>query len=163
MKKAERPGKLKPVEVSQISPTDITNKETKMKSLAVAAGNNSKANNSIEGQSKDPMATDKVMIVLDKFKVETEFFELVELEFGEIYPFLLEDAEYSPQDLVGEPLWNDLTSLAQRQAISCLKHLATLPGARLTDLANGCFLPATGRGSNGAATLRTTSAMNSHQ
>ncbi len=138
MKKAERPGKLKPVDVSQISPTDITNKETKMKSLAVAAGNNSKANNSIEGQSKDPMATDKVMIVLDKFKVETEFFELVELEFGEIYPFLLEDAEYSPQDLVGEPLWNDLTSLAQRQAISCLKHLATMPGVPLIDVSCPC-------------------------
>jgi hypothetical protein len=78
------------------------------------------------------------MIVLDKFKVETEFFELVELEFGEIYPFLLEDAEYSPQDLVGEPLWNDLTSLAQRQAISCLKHLATMPGVPLIDVSCPC-------------------------
>jgi hypothetical protein len=138
MKKAERPGKLKPVEVSQISPTDITNKETKMKSLAVAASNNGKANNSIEVQSKDPMPADEVMIVLNKFKVETEFFELVESEFSEIYPFLLEDAEYSPQDLVGEPLWNDLTSLAQRQAISCLKHLATMPGVPLIDVSCPC-------------------------
>jgi hypothetical protein len=134
MKKAERPGKLKPVEVSQISPADITNKETKMKSLAVAASNNSKANNRIEVQSKDPMPADEVMIVLNKFKVETDFFELVESEFSEIYPYLLEGVEYSAQDLVGEPLWNDLIFLAQRQAIYCLKHLATMPGAHLVDL-----------------------------
>lgn len=77
------------------------------------------------------------MVLLDKFKVETEFFELVESEFYEIYPLLLEDAEYTPLDLIGEPLWADLTEIAQRQAIHCLKHLATLPGARLIDVSCG--------------------------
>ena len=134
MKKAERPGKLKPVEVSQTSTTETTNKETKMKSPAIAASNNGKANNRIEVQSKDPMPADEVMIVLNKFKVETDFFELVESEFSEIYPYLLEGVEYSAQDLVGEPLWNDFIFLAQRQAIYCLKHLATMPGAHLVDL-----------------------------
>lgn len=138
MKKEVKPSKLSPVETRQTSTTETANKETKMKSPAVTASNNSKAKSSIEVQANDPVNADEVMILLDKFKVETEFFELVEFEFSEIYPFLLEDAEYSPQDLIGEPLWHDLTGLAQRQAISCLKHLATMPGVPLIDVSCSC-------------------------
>ena len=102
-------------------------------------------------------------VVLDKFLVDTMMLQTVQSILEDIFPSLMQGAEYKAEDLVGSELWADWTPLGQRQAHLCLKHLATLPGARLTDLANGCFLPATGRGSNGAATLRTTSAMNSHQ
>ena len=104
-----------------------------MKSLSTAANKNQPAI-SVAIKSDNPVAPSDVMILLNKVKVETEFFELVEFEFSEIYPFLLEHAEYSPQDLIGEPLWNDLTGLAQRQAIFCLKHLASLPDVPLVDV-----------------------------
>lgn len=133
MKKVEKPSKLNPVETRKPSVTATTNKETKMKSLSIAANKNHQANN-IAIKTDAPMTADDNMILLAKFKVETEFFELVESEFGEIYPFLLEDVAYTPQDLIGEPLWNDLTGLAQRQAIFCLKHLATMPDAPLVDV-----------------------------
>ena len=78
-----------------------------------------------------PTPAHDTMILLDKFKVDTEFFELVESRFEEIYPALLAHVDYTPVDLIGEPLWADLTGLAQRQAVHCLSHLATLAGARL--------------------------------
>lgn len=91
-------------------------------------------NDSVDTEFDDPMNPNGTMVLLDKFKVETDFFELVEFEFNEIYPFLLAHAEYTPVDLIGEPLWVDLSGLAQRQAIHCLKHLATLPDAGLIDV-----------------------------
>lgn len=134
MKKVEKPSKLNPVETRKTSATDTTNKDPKMKSLSIAVNKNPQANGTVAIKPEPPVKADDVMILLDRFKVETEFFELVESEFSEIYPYLLENVEYSPQDLIGEPLWNDLISLAQRQAIFCLKHLATLPDAPLVDV-----------------------------
>lgn len=89
---------------------------------------------SVDTKFDDPINPNGTMVLLGKFKVETDFFELVEFEFNEIYPFLLAHAEYTPVDLIGVPLWVDLSGIAQRQAIHCLKHLATLPGARLIDV-----------------------------
>ena len=63
-------------------------------------------------------------VLLDKYVVETEFFDTVECNFWEIYPHLLEDAEYAPEDLCGEELWNELSEIGQRLAVLCLKHLA---------------------------------------
>lgn len=77
------------------------------------------------------------MILLDKFKIETGFYELIKSAMTEIQPFLLPHVEYSPIELIGEPLWADLTSIAQRQGVLCLKHLATLPNASLLD-ESGC-------------------------
>jgi hypothetical protein len=74
------------------------------------------------------------MVVARKLKVHPDFYEVVDGNFEEILPFLLETAEYSPVDLLGEPLWTELTSVGQRQAIFCLRHMATLPGARLLEL-----------------------------
>jgi hypothetical protein len=108
-----------------------------MKSLSTASNKNRKAK-IVETHTNGAVTPTDVMILLDKFKVETGFFELVEFEFSEIYPLLLEDTEYSPRDLIGEPLWNDLTSLAQRQAIHCLRHLATLDDAPLIDVSCPC-------------------------
>lgn len=83
------------------------------------------------------------MVLLGKFKVESGLLELVEFEFNEIQPHLLKNVEYTPQDLIGEPLWADLTGLAQRQAIFCLKHLATQPNSPLIDVSGpGCGLTA---------------------
>jgi hypothetical protein len=64
------------------------------------------------------------MVVLDKFRVETLYFELIESLFQDIYPALLEDVDYTAQELCGEELWADLTSGGKREAIFCLRHLA---------------------------------------
>lgn len=78
------------------------------------------------------------MLLLDKFVVDTEFFDLVESEFQDIFPFLLVEVDYTPAELIGEPLWADLSALAQRQAIHCLQHLATLDDVPLCDVSCPC-------------------------
>ena len=96
---------------------------------------------SIDSRSISHLESQDFMVLLDKFKVETEFFQFVASHLYEIYPTLLKYAEYTPLDLIGEPLWADLTGLAQRQAIFCLKHLATLPDSPLIDVSSpGCGL-----------------------
>jgi len=73
-------------------------------------------------------------IVLDKFAVDTMLFELVEEKFNDILPWLLEAVEYTPEELIGYEWWTELTTLSKRQAHLCLKHLATLPDTRLSDM-----------------------------
>jgi hypothetical protein len=73
-------------------------------------------------------------IVRDKFLVETDFFDSIELQFNEIYPALMEEVDYSPQDLCGDAFWADLSDLGQRLAVHCLQHLATLPDVPLLDM-----------------------------
>jgi hypothetical protein len=63
-------------------------------------------------------------LLLDKFIVETDFLAIIEGNFQEIYPHLLEDTEYTPEDLCGEAFWDGLSELGQRLALLCLKHLA---------------------------------------
>jgi hypothetical protein len=72
-------------------------------------------------------------VVLGKFKVDSMLLESVQRNFNDILPNLIEGATYTAEDLVGAALWADWTHEAQRQAHLCLQHLATLPGARLTD------------------------------
>lgn len=87
----------------------------------------------------DEAATpDDTMVLLDKFMVDTEFFDLVESEFQDIYPFLLAEVDYTPAELIGEPFWADMSALAQRQAIHCLQHLATLDDVPLCDVSCPC-------------------------
>lgn len=64
---------------------------------------------------------------------------MVKFAFTEIHPFLLEHTEYLPQDLIGEPLWADLTGIAQRKAIFCLKHLARMDDVPLVDVSLPVF------------------------
>jgi hypothetical protein len=64
------------------------------------------------------------MIALGKFKIDTGYFELIESKFEDIYPVLLEDVAYTPEELCGEELWADLTGGGQRQAVFCLRHMA---------------------------------------
>lgn len=66
----------------------------------------------------------KGIVLLNKYIVEADFFDSVERNFQEIYPHLLEDAEYAPEDLCGEAFWEGLSELDQRLALLCLKHLA---------------------------------------
>jgi hypothetical protein len=82
-------------------------------------------------------------VLLNKFAVDSTMLETVQCNFNEILPSLMEGVEYTAEDLVGDELWADLTNLGQRHAHLCLKHLATLPGARLAALS----------GTNGAATF----------
>lgn len=87
-----------------------------------------------EGVEFDPMNSEGTTILLDKFSVETELFDIVESLFMDIYPSTLEGIEYSPQDLCGEEFWADMTSVGKRQTVLCLKHLATLPDVPLCDV-----------------------------
>jgi hypothetical protein len=75
-------------------------------------------------------------LVLKKFLVDSNFLYLVTASFNEILPCLLEGLDYAAEDLIGAEFWANLSPLAQRKAHLCLKHLATMPGTRLTDMAN---------------------------
>lgn len=66
----------------------------------------------------------ELTVLLEKYVIETEFFDTVERSFWEIYPHLLEDTDYGPEDLCGEDFWGELSELGQRLALLCLKHLA---------------------------------------
>ena len=55
------------------------------------------------------------MVVLDKIEVDIETYELVEIEFTDILPYLRRDAFYTSMDLIGEPVWAELTTVAQRK------------------------------------------------
>ncbi len=74
-------------------------------------------------------------VLLGKFNVDSMFLETVQSNFNDILPCLIDGVEYTAEDLVGAALWADWTLFGQRQALLCLKHLATLPAARLTDMA----------------------------
>lgn len=105
-----------------------------MTKVTIIYGNKVPANNSdILLDSMEPNGT---MILLNKFKVEAAYFDLVEANFSDIHSFLLERVDYTAEDLVGAELWADLTGFARRHAHLCLKHMATLPFSRLTDMSN---------------------------
>ncbi len=74
-------------------------------------------------------------VLLNKFKVDSMLLQNVQSNFEDILPSLMAGVEYSTEDIVGAELWADWTLLGQRHAHLCLKHLATLPGARLADMA----------------------------
>lgn len=102
---------------------------TKMAFLTIKTNGNSPANTPALGGTADT-------VLLGKFKVDSMLLEIVQSNFEDILPNLMEGGEYTAEDLVGAALWGDWTLLGQRQAHLCLKHLATLPGARLTDMAS---------------------------
>ena len=78
-------------------------------------------------------------VLLGKFKVDSMLLETVQTNLDDILPSLMAGVEYSAEDLVGAELWADWTRIGQRHAHLFLKHLATLSGARLTDMASvGC-------------------------
>jgi hypothetical protein len=74
------------------------------------------------------------IVLMDKVKVAIDNYELVEYEFTQFLPYLLPNAVYTPMDLIGEPVWAELSTVGQRQAIYCLQHMATLPNAQLLEL-----------------------------
>jgi hypothetical protein len=71
------------------------------------------------------------MTLLGKFTVHPDYFEIIESRVNDILPHLLEGAQYTPIELIGEELWSDTTTLGRRQAILCLKHMTTMSGSRL--------------------------------
>jgi hypothetical protein len=80
----------------------------------------------------------ELVILLDKFVVESHFLESIENQFIEIHPHLLEDVDFTPAEIVGETYWSRLTEEGQRLAILCLKHLATEPDVPLCDVTCEC-------------------------
>ena len=84
------------------------------------------------------------MILSNKFRVKTDFYESVKQQFNEIYPALLIGECYYARDLCGEAFLAELTSADKRMATLCLRHLAQQPGSRLidstcTDSIHSCF------------------------
>ena len=82
----------------------------------------------------DPLMVEATTDLLGKFRVATWFYEMFESRVNDILPFLLEGVAYKPIELIGEDLWADITSLGQRQAVLCLKHIATLPSSLLREV-----------------------------
>ena len=97
--------------------------------LTIKTNGNGPANTPALGGAADT-------VLLGKFKVDSMLLDSVQSNFEDILPSLVEGAMYTAEDLVGAALWADWTLLGQRQAHLCLQHLATLPGARLTDMAS---------------------------
>ena len=92
----------------------------------------------INSGSTGPMHSDDFMIVLDKFKVDAWLFESVQAHFNEILPYLLNDREYTWQELLGEDFGADL-AVPRHLHLLCLKHLAQQPDSQLTVMTlTGC-------------------------
>ncbi len=81
-------------------------------------------------------SADETMVLLGKFVVHPQFFETIEWRVTDILPHLRAGVAYTPSELIGADLWDDVTSLGQRQATLCLKHMATIPGAALCAVAH---------------------------
>ncbi len=94
-----------------------------------------KTNDSVPSDNSDMDFRDNA-VLLNKFAVDAMLLETVQCNFNEILPSLMAGVQYTAEDLVGAELWADWSPLGQRQAHLCLKHLATLPGARLVDMAD---------------------------
>jgi hypothetical protein len=118
--------------------------------MSKKSSNAKRANSVTKGKSENapinakapaPQIEDKDMqlvLLLDKYTVEGHFLDDVEGQLIDIYPSLLEEADYSPAEIVGETFWANLTNLGQRIAILCLKHLATEPDVPLVDVTCEC-------------------------
>ena len=115
-------------------------KKTKLKICSMSADARKGIASEVEsanGSQRDvDMCPTEYTVVLDKYAVDSMLFELVEEKFNDILPCLLEGVDYTPEELIGYEWWTELTNLSQRQAHFCLKHMATMPGTRLTDMAN---------------------------
>jgi hypothetical protein len=96
--------------------------------LTITTNGNGPSDNADMGLNADT-------VLLNKFKVDSMLLETVQCNFEDILPSLMAGVEYTAEDLVGAELWADWTLLGQRLAYLCLKHLSTLPGARLVDMA----------------------------
>jgi len=86
----------------------------------------------INTNASRPMHTDDTMIVLGKFKVDSWLFESVQSHLDAILPHLLKGHDYTAQELLGEDFMADM-AMPRHLATLCLKHLATLPDAALTE------------------------------
>lgn len=75
-------------------------------------------------------------LVQKKFLVDSNLLYLVTVSFSEILPCLLEDHDYTSEELIGAEFWANMPSIERRKAHLCLKHIATMPGTRLIDVAN---------------------------
>ncbi len=70
---------------------------------------------------------DDFQILLGKFVVPAELVAQVDRKVREIRPYLVKEAEFGPEELVGEAYWEGLSALKQRLVLLCLQHLAAEP------------------------------------
>jgi hypothetical protein len=108
----------------------------KTTSKSTGARRSRKADGSESGNSSIRFADAETMVFLGKYSVHPQFFETIEWRVTDILPHLLAGVAYTPSELVGEDLWSDITSLGQRQATLCLRHMARMPGATLREVAH---------------------------
>jgi hypothetical protein len=73
------------------------------------------------------------VVVLDRFKVDEEMFEMVRTQFEAIRPYLLECESYTLDELLGEDFLAGLSDTESRLAILCMEHLADQADSNLAD------------------------------
>lgn len=76
--------------------------------------------------------------LLGKIKVEAEVHIAVEKRLATIYPYLIEGAQYSAEDLMAGSLGPDLPAADHPIVVYCLKHLAQ-SGTMLREVRWGIF------------------------
>lgn len=78
----------------------------------------------------------RYMTVLGKYQIERVTYEAIESSFDAMYENLMEDVEYFPEELVGgNPLDGYHNGRDGRmKTLLSLKHMATLPDARISEL-----------------------------
>jgi hypothetical protein len=88
------------------------------------------------------MDDDGYMLLLDKFVVWRADYETVASRFDAVYDRLIDDAEYLPEDLVcGVPIYGGAgIHVGEIDVLLCLKHMASLPEARIVEVKSGIFM-----------------------
>jgi hypothetical protein len=79
------------------------------------------------------------LTVLDKFSIEKQMLEEVTVRLDAIVPFLIEGVEYTPQDLIWGQLFGALCAKKHPEIVLSLKHMASLPNARIKETQWGRF------------------------
>ncbi len=85
------------------------------------------------------------VLILDKYSVDSAFYDQVKEQVLEILPALMIENVFSPMELVGETFWFNLTDWGKRAAILCLKDYAMFNNSLLVDVTDdgselSCFM-----------------------
>lgn len=85
---------------------------------------------------------DSYMTVLDKYQIPCDAYKIIVERFDAMYDSLMDDVEYRPAELVGgNPVHDKFLGLdGHIETVLSLKHMATLPDARLIEVQWGTFM-----------------------
>ncbi len=91
---------------------------------------------------REHMFSECFVLVLAKYVVWRSDYEAVVSRFDAVYDCLIGDAEYAPTELLcGNPICeSNGVPVGEIDMLLCLKHLASLPEARIVELKGGTFM-----------------------